>query len=141
MKNNISILMSLTLLIITGCAAPTLQLAMMPRNSGTVYKGVAMPNGSGGGSITITIGERSYTGPMARTATNDSFGFFQKYGTGRSPSLAVSAISSGNNQGKAILSTVDNFGLRCDLQGDGQGHGSLICVDDEGKIYDGVVGF
>jgi hypothetical protein len=37
---------------------------------------------------------------------------------------------------KALLSSPDNRGLRCDLTGDGMGHLGGICVDDDKRIYD-----
>ena len=49
--------------------------------------------------------------------------------------------SGGHNTYKAILSSGDNHGLRCEMEGDGVGHGSAICLDDESKIYDAIIQF
>jgi hypothetical protein len=41
----------------------------MPRDSGQIYKGLAHPDGLGGGSISMTIDGRTYDGVMARSST------------------------------------------------------------------------
>ena len=48
-------------LLLGGCAT-TYQLALMPRDSGKLYSGVADDNGSGEGHISITIEGKTYTG-------------------------------------------------------------------------------
>jgi hypothetical protein len=118
---------------------PSVQMTIMSRDSGQIYKGVVYPDGFGGGTISMTIDGRTYNGPMARNSTNDSFGFYQSFGRGSS--LGVVSASGGHNTGKAILSSSDNHGMRCDLEGDGVGHGTAICVDDQRKVYDAVVSF
>ena len=132
--------------IITPCAlalaalplgACALQMTIMSRDSGQTYKGVAHPDGLGGG--TMTVDGRTYNGVMARNSTNDSFGFYQTFG--KNSSSGVFSASGGHNTGTAILSSQDNHGMRCELAGDGTGHGSAICVDDQNKVYDVVVSF
>src|SRR5258706_72018 len=112
---------------------------MMPRDSGTVYRGIANGNGMGGGTMTVEIEGHTYSGPMFRTGSNDSFGFFQAYGGTRSV-VGVSQTVGGAVTIKGILSSADNRGLRCDLTGDGRGHGGGICVDDHGRVFDVLVG-
>ena len=127
-------------LLIAGCVGLTGQMTIMPRDGGQVYTGIVHADGFGAGTITMTIEGRTYTGPFARTATADSFGFFQTYGRGgRSTGLAQT--SGGHNVGKAILSSPDNHGMRCDIEGDGMGHGGAICLDDQKRLYDAVVLF
>ena len=114
---------------LSGCAS-TWHLQMMSRDSGKVYSGIAQGDGSGGGSVTVTIEDRSYTGPAVRTAANESFGFFQTYGRG-----GLNAVGSTQSFGGTVY---DNSGLRCDLTGDGHGHLGGICLNDKGRVYDVV---
>lgn len=129
--------LSLALLVLPGCAH-TWHVQMMSRDSGKVYTGVGQGNGLGGGTVTITINGRTYTGPVVRTAANESFGFFQEYGSNGANSLGFSQLVDGTVYVKAILSSPDNKGLRCDLTGDGRGHLGGICLDDRGRVYDVV---
>lgn len=123
-------------LIIAGCSWA---VQMMPRDSGTIYRGIANGNGMGSGNISVEIDGRSYSGPKFRTASSDSFGFFQAYG-GTKSVFGVSQTFGGTVAVKAILSSPDNRGLRCDLTGDGRGHAGGICVDDRGRVFDVLVG-
>jgi hypothetical protein len=118
---------------------PSLQMTIMSRDSGQIYKGVVHPDGFGAGTISMTVDGRTYNGPMARSSTNDSFGFYQSFG--KNNSSGVVSTSGGHNIGKAVLSSSDNHGMRCDLEGDGLGHGSAICVDDQRKVYDAIISF
>lgn len=133
------IILVIFVLLISGCAL-TGQMTIMPRDGGKVYTGIVHADGFGGGTITMTIEGRTYTGPFARTATADSFGFFQTYGRGQ-PSTLITQTSGGHNVGKAILSSPDNHGMRCEIEGDGMGHGSAICLDDQKHLYDAIVLF
>ena len=108
----------------------------MPRDSGKIYIGTGHGDGFGGGSITITVEGRTYTGSVMRTASNDSFGFFQAYGAGSGGISGSDAVIGGTVYVKALLSSPDNHGLRCDLTGDNRGHLGGICVDDEKRVYD-----
>jgi hypothetical protein len=91
------------------------------------------------GTMTIEIDGHTYSGPMFRTASNDTFGFFQAYGGTRSV-FGMSQSFGGNVAVKAILSSSDDHGLRCDMTGDGRGHGGGICLDDQGRVFDVLVG-
>ena len=121
-------------IVIGGCALPTLQLTVMSRNNGNVSNGIGNPDGKGGGTLSMIIAGRSYSGVMSRTLSNESFGFYQSIGSAQKSGLLLT--QSGSNLGKAILSSNDGKGLRCDLVGDGRGNGSAICVDDTGEVYD-----
>jgi hypothetical protein len=112
---------------------------MMPRDSGTVYRGVANGNGMGSGTMTVEIDGRTYSGPMFRTASSDTFGFFQAYGGTRNV-FGTSQTFGGTVAVKAILSSADNHGLRCDMTGDGRGHAGGICLDDHSQVFDVLVG-
>jgi hypothetical protein len=123
-------------LLVVSCTWP---VQMMPRDAGTIYRGVANGNGMGGGSISVDIDGRLYSGPMAQTASGDAFGFFQAYSGTRS-AFGASQTFGGNVAVKAILTSQDNHGLRCDMMGDGRGHAGGICVDDQGRVFDVLVG-
>jgi hypothetical protein len=66
-------------ILVSGCSY---QIQMMSRDTGRIYTGTGVGNGFGSGSMTIVIDDRTYTGPMVRTATSDSFGFVQQFGGG-----------------------------------------------------------
>jgi hypothetical protein len=89
---------------------------------GKIYTGTAEGNGFGSGSMTVTIDDKTYTGPMVRTAINSEF-----------------ASGGGTVQAEALLSTSDGHGLRCHLTGDGAGHGGGVCVDDGKRTYDVIL--
>ena len=137
MKKLLKLSSVLILLLISACALPTLQLTVMSRNNGNVSNGIGNPDGKGGGTLSMTIAGRNYNGVMSRTLSNESFGFFQSIGSAQKSGLLLT--QSGSNLGKAILSSSDGKGLRCDLVGDGRGNGSAICVDDVGEVYDVIV--
>ena len=61
-------------LLVVSCSWP---VQMMPRDAGTVYRGVANGNGMGSGTMSVDIDGRLYSGPMFRTASSDAFGFFR----------------------------------------------------------------
>ncbi|NIF51433.1 hypothetical protein [Burkholderia sp. Ax-1724] len=114
---------------------------LMSRDSGRTYTGELVGNGMGVGTMSVTIDSATYSGPAARVGSNDTFGFASAYGFnnhGGSASSFASSYSSGDKFVKALLSSADGHGLRCDLRG--QGHsGGGICVDDAGKVYDVVL--
>jgi hypothetical protein len=132
----IGIALGLLVATFTGCVVHR-QVQLMPRDSGTIYIGT-MQGSFGSGSMTVVIDGRTYTGPAVVTGSNESFGFFQAYGGGRTV-IGVSESVASSVTLKAILASTDGHGLRCDIAGDGNGHGSAICVDDKGRIYDGVI--
>ncbi|MEX3942944.1 hypothetical protein AB4Y44_25920 [Paraburkholderia sp. BR10937] len=74
-------------------------------------------------------------------ASNDTFGFATAYGVnsrGQSATAISSASSIGDKYAKAILSSADGHGLRCDLVGQFPAAGG-VCVDDQRRVYDVVM--
>ena len=125
------------LLLLSSCAY---QITLMPRDSGKTYSGT-MEGSGGSGTATITIGSTTYTGPAVRVASNDTFGFASVYGSnsrGTSASAYGTSYSAGDKYVKAILSSPDGRGLRCDFVGRGRTGGG-ICVDDNKTVYDVVI--
>ena len=123
--------------LLAGCAW---QMSLMPRDSGKVYSGSVSGNGMGSGTATVTIEGVTFTGPAVRTASNDSFGFANTYGSNSRGTFARSTSTmfiEGDKYVKAMLSSSDGKGLRCDLVGRAHGGGG-ICVDDTGRVYDVV---
>jgi hypothetical protein len=119
----------------SGCVVHR-QIQMIPRDSGKVYSGT-LEGRLGAGKMTVTIDGRQFTGPVVTTQSNESFGYFQTFG--RNGSTAGFIQAGGGGILKAVLTSSDEHGLRCDLVGDGSGHGSAICVDDNKRVYDGIV--
>jgi hypothetical protein len=112
---------------------------MMPRDSGKVYSGTVQGSATGAGAMTIDIDGQTYTGPVIRTGSSDSFGFIQQYGKRGMVSTGTMASVGGTATVKAILSSPAGRGLRCELTSDGSGGGG-ICVDDLGRVLDAIVG-
>ncbi len=121
-----------------GCAS-TVQLTLMPRDSGRLYHGTADDGGSEG-RIAITIDDKAYAGtwveaaPARTTGTvaGGAWGGWGRRGWG------LGTVSVDNPEGglyKALLTAPDGSGLRCDLRG-GYGHGGGTCRDDKGREYD-----
>lgn len=120
---------------LTGCA---LQMQLMSRENGTMYKGSVQGNGFGSGTISLALDNKLCTGAFARGATNDSFGFFQAYGSNGGSSVGSMQNFGGSSTVKALLSCTDGTGLRCDFVGR-SGTGTGICLDSKDKIYDAIV--
>ena len=119
-------------IFLTGCS---FHVQMMPRDNGKIYTGSIEGNGFGSGTMKVDIDGTTFAGPLVRTSSNESFGFIQTYGGRGAGSFATASSASGSQTAKAILSSFDNHGLRCDLVADG-GHGGGICVDDQGRAFD-----
>lgn len=126
-------------LALSGCAT-TYQLALMPRDSGKMYQGVAYDGGSGEGAISVTIEGKAYNGTWVqstpeRTTAYMTGGF---YGGRRGWGGLGSFVTMDNPNGaeaKALLTASDGTGLRCDLRSDGY-RGAGLCRDDRGREYD-----
>jgi hypothetical protein len=126
--------------LLTACGG-TMNLTMMPRDSGTAYVGELQGDGSGSGSMSVTIGDTTCKGPAARVASNQSFGFANSVGFNNRGTVANSfgtVATTGDSVVKAILSCSNGKGLRCDLSGRDM-NGGGICVDDTGRVFDVVV--
>ena len=127
-------------LALPGCAT-TYQLAVMPRDSGRIYTGVAEDNGSGEGRISVTIENKTYNGTWVQATPERTTGYVTGgfgWGGRRGGFGLGSIITLDNPQGseaKALLSSADGAGLRCDFKA-GQGRGGGVCRDDRGREYD-----
>jgi hypothetical protein len=132
--------LAIAALALCGCAT-TYHLSVMPRDSGKMYEGVATDTGYGEGPISITIEGRTYTGTWVQSVPDRTYGYVSGgYGWGgwRGWGGGAGYISMDNPNGglsKALLSSPDGGGLRCDLQS-GWGRGGGVCSDDHGKMYD-----
>ena len=138
-KVNMKIILSLIMaaLFLVGCATPKV-LTLMPRDSGKTYTGIMARTGSGVGSVTITIDQTTYNGSVVVVGSNETFGFATAFGSNSRGSTANAygaSFADGDQFAKAILSSSDGKGLRCDLTGRSSGGGG-ICVDDQKRIYD-----
>ncbi len=129
------ILFAMLAALVSSCA---LNLQMMPRDSGKIYSGTANDTGAGTGTISVTIDDRKYSGTWTRVSSGDTFGFAQLYGGGRS-AFGTYQSFGGPRFIKALMSSPDNHGLRCDLTSDGFGHGGGICVDDTQRVFDVII--
>ena len=125
-------------LALAGCAT-RYDLTVMPQDSGKLYSGTADDNGNGEGRISIAIEGRAYSGTWVETQPAMTTGYvsggfgFRVGGVGMG-----SFITMDNPQGsesKALLTSPDGSGLRCDFKA-GQGRGGGMCRDDKGRLYD-----
>ncbi len=127
---------------LSGCAY---QITAMPRDSGKIYTGEATNNQMGGGEITITIEATTYKGRWARTGSNDSYTVLTTHGPNSkgtsTSSTAFGQTYGSGGTGKAMLSSVDGKGLRCEFAGGGSGSGGGICVDDASRVFDIQFGY
>jgi hypothetical protein len=128
-------------LMLSGCAT-TYQLSLMPRDSGKIYSGIAEDSGYGEGRISVTIDGKTYNGTWVQTTPDRATGYVSGgfgWGWGRRGFGGLgTTITMDNPQGgeaKALLTSADGAGLRCDLR-TGQGRGGGVCRDDRGREYD-----
>jgi hypothetical protein len=129
----------LAALALCGCAT-TYQLQLMPRDSGRMYSGTAEDTGRGEGPISIAIDDRTYNGTWVATTPDRTSGYVSGgFGFGRRGGMGVGTMITMDNpaggEGKALLSSSDGAGLRCDFKS-GQGRGGGVCRDDRGREYD-----
>ena len=122
-----------------GCAS-TYELTLMPRDSGTLYHGVAGNVGGAEGPMSVTIGDRTYAGTWVEVVADRSTGYVTGgYGFHRGGFGLGGVVSMDNPQGgeaKALLRSADGAGLRCDLRGGAGRAGGGVCRDDKGLEYD-----
>ncbi len=125
-------------LALAGCAT-SYQLSVMPRDSGKVYSGTADDNGSGEGRMSIAIEDKTYSGTWVQMTPDHTSAFVTGgFGFGRRGGGFGTIVTLDNPQGseaKALLSSADGAGLRCDFRS-GQGRGGGTCRDDRGRQYD-----
>ena len=110
----------------------------MPRDSGKVYLGTVQGSATGAGTMTIAIDGQTYSGPVVRTSSDDSFGFVQQYGKRGLTSTGTMASFGSTATVKAILSSPAGRGLRCEFTSDGSSGGG-VCMDDQGRVLDAIV--
>jgi hypothetical protein len=130
-------------LALSGCAT-TYQLNVMPRDSGKMYSGIAQDSGYGEGTISVTIENKTYSGTWVQATPSSTTGYvsggfgwgarrgyYGGYGLGG----MITMDNPAGSEAKALLSSSDGAGLRCDFRS-GQGFGGGVCRDDSGKEYD-----
>jgi hypothetical protein len=131
------LLAAVAALALSGCAY---QLTAMPRDSGKVYYGEATSNGMGSGPISLTIEERTYTGRWVVATRDDSFTILNTYGKNSRGGVATGTgfaqTYGGGGTLKAMLSSADGKGMRCELSGTSSGTGGGVCMDDAGRVFD-----
>jgi hypothetical protein len=123
-----------------GCAS-TVQLTLMPRDSGKLYYGTA--DGSGDeGRIAITLEDKAYAGTWVQTTPARTTGYVTGGagwgGYGWRGGWGLGSYTVDNPQGgeaKALLVAPDGSGLRCELRGSWS-RGGGVCRDDRGREYD-----
>ena len=129
---------------LSGCAT-TYHLSVMPRDSGRMYSGVVESSYGGEGRISITIEDKAYNGTWVQTSPDHTTGYvsggvgYGWGGWGRGYGWGGMGIVSMDNPyggtAKALLSSSDGAGLRCDFRSS-QGLGGGVCRDDRGREYD-----
>ena len=130
-----SLVIVFAVVLLTGCAG---QVQMMPRDSGKIYSGTVQGSATGSGTMSISIDGETYTGPIIRTTSGDSFGFAQQFGRSGSSSFGIVTTSGSTANVKSIMSSANGRGLRCEFTSTGSGGGG-ICVDDKSRVFDAVV--
>jgi hypothetical protein len=129
-------LLALALVALAAGCASTVELTLMPRDSGKLYRGTA--DGSGDeGRIAITIEDKAYAGTWVQTSPARTSGYVTG-GWGRRGGWGLGSYTADNPNGgeaKALLTAADGSGLRCDLRGSWNRGGGL-CRDDRGREYD-----
>jgi len=134
-----SLVLASAALLLSGCAA-TYQLTLMPRDSGTLYQGTAEDTGGPEGTMTVTIGDRTYSGTWVEVVPDRAAGYVSgawgphRRGFGLGATFLVD--TPGGGEVKALLRSADGAGLRCDLRGGAGRAGGGVCRDDKGLDYD-----
>ena len=124
-------------LALGGCAA-TYDLTLMPRDSGKLTYGTAQDLGNGQATVSITVGDRIYTGTWVQVTADHTTSYIgaSSWGwNGWGPYGEVNH-SYGDAVAKALLQAPDGSGMRCDLYGLTAGSGTGKCIDDKGLVYD-----
>lgn len=133
------LLAALAATVLAGCSS--MNVTMMPRDSGKLYAGKVNSEGDGAGTMTVAMEGGECAGPVVRVASNQTFGFANTFGVngrGASASALTAGMTDGDSFAKAMLTCPGGKGLRCDVSGR-SGKGGGICVDDAGRIYDVVM--
>jgi hypothetical protein len=114
-------------------------LTLMPRTSGQLYYGEAVSTPGSDTQVTVTIGERTYTGTWVVATPPPTTGFVVGGVIGgRRSGVGTSVIidQPAGSHAKALLRSADGAGLRCDFKGVNGPSGSGTCQDDKGLVYD-----
>ena len=124
--------------LLAGCTT-TYSLTLMPRSSGQVYSGEASGPAGGEMQLSVAIGERLYQGTwvVAEPAPTTGFvvgGIFGSRRSGVGTSVVID--NPAGTEAKALLTSADGHGLRCDFKGVTGNSGSGTCQDDQGLVYD-----
>jgi hypothetical protein len=120
-----------------GCAS-TYDLTLMPRDSGKLTYGEAQDLGNGQATVSITVGDRIYTGTWVQVTPEQSTSYIgaSAWGWRGWGSYGEINHSYGDSIAKALLQSKDGSGMRCDLYGLTGGSGTGKCTDDKGMVYD-----
>jgi len=122
---------------IAGCAS-TYDLTLMPRDSGKLTYGEAQDLGNGQATVSITVGDKIYTGTWVQVTPEQSTSYIGASAWGWRGWGSYGEINHnyGDAIAKALLQSSDGSGMRCDLYGLTGGSGTGKCIDDKGMIYD-----
>mgnify|MGYP003419032107 CR=1 FL=1 len=124
--------------LLTGCTT-SYTLTLMPRTSGQLHYGEAVSTPGSDTQVSVTIGERTYTGTWVVVTPPPTTGFVVGgvIGSRRSGiGTTVVVDQTAGTDAKALLRSPDGAGLRCDLKGVNGPSGSGTCQDDKGLVYD-----
>lgn len=123
--------------LLTACSS--FQLTAMSRDTGKAYTGSAEQTGSGRGIVTINIDGKIYTGPYARTSSQEATSFASTFTRTGAFALGTGSTSGANTTSMALLSAPDGSGMRCAFQAViTTGTGGGLCVENTGVQYDVV---
>ena len=122
---------------LAGCAS-TYDLTLMPRDSGKLTYGEARDLGNGEATVSITVGDKIYTGNWVQVTPEQSTNYVgaSSWGWRGWGSFGEINHNYGDAIAKALLQAPDGSGMRCDLYGLTGGSGTGKCTDDKGSIYD-----
>jgi hypothetical protein len=125
------------LLALAGCAT-TYDLTLMPRDSGKLTYGTAQDLGNGQANVSITVGDKIYTGNWLMVTPDQATNYIGASAWGWRGWGSYGEINHnyGDATAKALLQSSDGSGMRCDLFGLTGGSGTGKCTDDKGLIYD-----
>jgi hypothetical protein len=138
MKTTTRFLALAAALALSGCAT-SYQLTVMPRDSGKLYSGTAESGSGSEGTMSITIEGKTYNGTWVSSSPSQTTGFTTGFGWGGRHGGAGAMVTMDNPQGgeaKALLTSSDGSGLRCDLRSGDFSRGGGVCRDDRGREYD-----
>jgi hypothetical protein len=123
-------------LALGGCAT-TYQLSVMPRDSGKIYSGTAESSGGAEGRVSITIENKTFNGTWVQLSSDYGTAYVSGgWGWHRGWGAGVATYDNPNGaESKALLTSADGSGLRCNFRG-GYGYGGGVCRDDSGREYD-----